>query len=72
MAEFDLPAMIDYVLKETGQKKLFYIGHSQGTSAAFALLSESPEYNEKVRQLSILKYFILEDTNLIFQRNMLF
>lgn len=32
MGEKDLPAAIDYVLKNTGQAKLAYVGHSQGTS----------------------------------------
>ncbi|KFM74947.1 Gastric triacylglycerol lipase, partial [Stegodyphus mimosarum] len=49
IAERDLPAMIDYILNSTGQKDLFYVGHSQGTTVAFALLSEKPEYNEKIR-----------------------
>lgn len=26
---YDLPAMIDYVLEQTGQEDMFYIGHSQ-------------------------------------------
>lgn len=25
----DVPTMIDYVLSKTGEKQLFYIGHSQ-------------------------------------------
>lgn len=49
MAEFDLPAMIDFVLEKTGQKQLFFIGHSQGTTSMFALLSTKPEYNEKIK-----------------------
>ena len=28
----DLPAFIDYILDDTEQEKLAYIGHSQGTS----------------------------------------
>jgi pimeloyl-ACP methyl ester carboxylesterase len=31
MAEFDQPALWDYILKETGVEKITYIGHSQGT-----------------------------------------
>ena len=30
MAKYDLPAMIDYVVKLTKQPKIFYVGHSQG------------------------------------------
>lgn len=26
---YDIPAMIDYVLEQTGQEDMFYIGHSQ-------------------------------------------
>lgn len=29
---YDIPAMIDYVLEQTGQEDLFYIGHSQVTN----------------------------------------
>ncbi|GFX98849.1 hypothetical protein TNCV_1504251 [Trichonephila clavipes] len=49
MGAYDLPAMIDHVLNVTHQDRLAYIGHSQGTTAAFALLSENPEYNKKVK-----------------------
>ncbi|XP_022256648.1 gastric triacylglycerol lipase-like [Limulus polyphemus] len=49
MALYDLPAMIDFALNKTGETQLYYIGHSQGTLTAFALLSEKPEYNEKLR-----------------------
>lgn len=45
---YDLSAMIDVVLAETGQKQLTYVAHSQGGSAVFVLLSERPEYNEKI------------------------
>ncbi|XP_042909900.1 gastric triacylglycerol lipase-like [Parasteatoda tepidariorum] len=49
MAEYDLPAMIDYILNTTKEDNLVYIGHSQGTTIAFALLSERPLYNEKIK-----------------------
>lgn len=50
----DLPAMIDYVLKYTGQRSLYYVGHSQGTTAFFVMLSELPEYNQKIRTMFAL------------------
>jgi pimeloyl-ACP methyl ester carboxylesterase len=39
MAMYDLPAMLGYVLEQTGAPKLHYMGHSMGTMTAFALFS---------------------------------
>jgi len=36
MGRVDMPAQINYVLEQTGAKKLTYIGHSEGTIQAFA------------------------------------
>lgn len=44
----DLPASINYILDNTESKMISYIGHSQGTTELFALLSELPEYNNKI------------------------
>ncbi|CAG9313493.1 unnamed protein product [Blepharisma stoltei] len=44
MADYDLPAVIPYVLQTTGQKKLTYIGHSQGTLQMFAHLSSNQTF----------------------------
>lgn len=59
---YDLPAMIDYVLNQTGQDQLIYVGHSQGVSSAFVMLSERPEYNEKIALLvfQIQKTFLYQ------------
>ncbi|EGC34804.1 hypothetical protein DICPUDRAFT_152935 [Dictyostelium purpureum] len=35
MAQYDLPTVVDYVLETTGNKKVGYVGHSQGTTMAF-------------------------------------
>lgn len=40
--------MIDYALNSTGQEKLKYIGHSQGTTSFWVMGSERPEYNDKI------------------------
>ncbi|KAL6259030.1 hypothetical protein P5V15_008953 [Pogonomyrmex californicus] len=45
---YDLPAMIDYVLNTTEHKKLYYIGHSEGTTQFWVMASEKPEYNSKI------------------------
>lgn len=41
MAKFDLPAMIEFILKATNKEKISYIAHSQGTTQMFAALSEN-------------------------------
>ncbi|XP_063627478.1 lipase 1-like [Cydia splendana] len=45
---YDLPAMMDYILKHTGEKKIQTIGHSQGATTLYVLLSKRPEYNGKI------------------------
>ncbi|XP_043071009.1 lipase 3 [Drosophila grimshawi] len=48
---YDIAAMIDYALETNGQgqKSIHYVGHSQGTTVFFALMSSRPEYNEKIK-----------------------
>ena len=48
MAEQDLPAVIDKILSETNQPKLYLVGHSLGGTAIFAFLSEEHYDDEKV------------------------
>ncbi|KAM0735585.1 Lipase 3 [Formica fusca] len=48
---YDLPAMIDYILETTGQEKLFYLGHSQGTTSFFVMATELPEYQDKIKAM---------------------
>lgn len=54
MAQFDMPAIIDFVLKKTGFSQTHYIGHSMGTTIPFAMLSTQPQYNNKLRSLMAL------------------
>uniref|UniRef100_A0ACB8F897 Uncharacterized protein n=2 Tax=Sphaerodactylus townsendi TaxID=933632 RepID=A0ACB8F897_9SAUR len=49
MGIFDLPAMIDFILLETGQQQIYYVGHSQGSSIAFVAFSELPHLAEKIK-----------------------
>lgn len=44
----DYPAAIDYVLNVTRQEELFFVGYSMGTTQYLVLLSEKPEYNDKI------------------------
>ncbi|KAK8400725.1 hypothetical protein O3P69_002493 [Scylla paramamosain] len=49
MAVNDVPNSIDYILATTGHEDLYYVGWSMGTTAFWAMMSELPEYNNKVR-----------------------
>ncbi|XP_073959949.1 lipase 1-like [Choristoneura fumiferana] len=46
---YDLAATIDYILQITGETGVISVGHSQGTTNNFVLLSSRPEYNDKVK-----------------------
>uniref|UniRef100_A0A182XVP9 Lipase 3 n=1 Tax=Anopheles stephensi TaxID=30069 RepID=A0A182XVP9_ANOST len=54
MGYYDLPAAIDYILRQTGARQLDYIGHSQGTTVFFVMASSRPEYNEKIAHMYAL------------------
>lgn len=49
IGNFDVPATIDYILQATNTPKVFYAGHSQGTTDFFVMASLRPEYNQKVQ-----------------------
>jgi len=49
-AKYDLPAMIDYILKNTGQQQLNYVGYSQGSMMAFAGFSENIHLQRKIKK----------------------
>ncbi|XP_054254997.1 lipase member M-like [Indicator indicator] len=49
MAMYDLPAMINFVLQKTGQKQIYYIGHSQGCTIAFISFSSLPELAQNIK-----------------------
>jgi len=54
LALIDLPTQIDYILTKTGKTSLAFVGHSQGCTLPLMLLSEHPEYNEKIWLLMML------------------
>lgn len=43
-----MPTELDYVMQNTGNTGVLYIGHSMGTTALYVLLSVRPEYNSKI------------------------
>lgn len=54
MAKYDLPTMINYILKVTGRDSLGYAGHSQGTQIAFARFNDNDEVTNKVNSFVAL------------------
>jgi len=48
MGKYDLPAMIDFIqLTTRSNRKITYVGHSQGTSQLFAAMTLLPDYFEQ-------------------------
>jgi len=54
MAQFDLPAVIPYILQLTGLRNLSYIGHSQGTIQALAAFSMNESISSMVNLAVLL------------------
>ncbi|XP_055976546.1 lysosomal acid lipase/cholesteryl ester hydrolase [Sorex fumeus] len=54
MAEYDLPASVNFILKKTGQEQLYYTGHSQGTTIGFIAFSRQPELAKKIKMFFAL------------------
>ncbi|XP_058044755.1 lipase member M-like [Ahaetulla prasina] len=73
MAKYDLPAVINFILKKTGQQQLYYVGYSQGATIGFIAFSTMPELAQKIKvffalgpvtRLKYAKSPILKLTNL--------
>ncbi|XP_046961504.1 lipase 1-like [Vanessa cardui] len=47
IGNLDLPAIVNFIIVNTGQQKMHYIGYSQGTTAFLVLNSLRPEYNDR-------------------------
>ncbi|XP_067285988.1 gastric triacylglycerol lipase [Pseudorasbora parva] len=54
LAKKDLPAVINFITKTTGQEQIFYVGHSQGTTIAFMAFSTMPELASKIKMFFAL------------------
>ncbi|XP_055469891.1 gastric triacylglycerol lipase isoform X1 [Psammomys obesus] len=54
MAKYDLPATIDFIVQKTRQKKIHYVGHSQGTTIGFIAFSTNPTLAEKIKMFYAL------------------
>ena len=54
LGRYDQPALWNYVLNHTGESKLIYCGHSQGTSQMFIAMSEQPDFFRSRCALAIM------------------
>ncbi|XP_052050042.1 tear acid lipase-like protein [Apodemus sylvaticus] len=52
--KYDLPATIDFVVNKTGQKQIYYVGHSQGTLLAFGAFATNPQLAQKIKKNFLL------------------
>ena len=48
MAKIDFPTVLDFVLKETNQSKIYLTGNSMGGTIPFAFLSRNHSYDDNV------------------------
>ncbi len=58
MAWYDLPAIVDYILSESGAKGIYYIGQSQGTLIGFAQMSRDVTLQSKIKRSYMLSPFV--------------
>ncbi|XP_057592417.1 lysosomal acid lipase/cholesteryl ester hydrolase isoform X4 [Hippopotamus amphibius kiboko] len=61
MANYDLPASINFILNKTGQAQVYYVGHSQGTTIGFIAFSRIPELAKKIKMFFALAPVVLAD-----------
>ncbi|NXF96099.1 LICH hydrolase, partial [Eubucco bourcierii] len=49
MGKYDIPAELYFIMNKTGQKDVYYIGHSEGAAAGFIAFSTYPELAKRVK-----------------------
>ncbi|KAJ5072826.1 lipase [Anaeramoeba ignava] len=54
MIQYDLPAIVDFILEETGSSEIYYVGHSQGGGMGLGALSIFPKYQEIFKSVALL------------------
>ncbi|XP_005385911.1 PREDICTED: lysosomal acid lipase/cholesteryl ester hydrolase [Chinchilla lanigera] len=61
MAKYDLPASVNFVLNKTGQKQVYYVAHSQGSTIGFIAFSQFPELAKKIKMFFAMAPVVLLD-----------
>ena len=54
MSIYDMPAMIDYIIRRSGEAKMHFVGISQGGTVFLVLNSMLPQYNAVFKTATLL------------------
>ncbi|KAF1543709.1 Lysosomal acid lipase/cholesteryl ester hydrolase, partial [Eudyptes schlegeli] len=54
MGKYDIPAELYFIMNKTGQKDVYYVGHSEGTTTGFIAFSTYPELAKRVKMFCAL------------------
>ncbi|XP_009570351.1 PREDICTED: lysosomal acid lipase/cholesteryl ester hydrolase-like, partial [Fulmarus glacialis] len=54
MGKYDIPAELYFIMNKTGQKDVYYVGHSEGTTTGFIAFSTYPELAKRVKMFGAL------------------
>jgi len=54
MVKYDLDAIFDKIEEVTGKRKIYYMGHSQGTLIMFGKLASDPDFSERTERVFAL------------------
>ncbi|XP_027711690.1 lipase member N-like [Vombatus ursinus] len=54
MGRYDLPSVINFIVQKTGQEKLYFVGHSLGTTIGFIALATRPEVARRIKMNFVL------------------
>merc|ERR1712121_434670 len=54
MAKYDLPTELNFVMNHTDSQKIYYVGHSMGTTTYMAMNSMDPSWADKVELATFL------------------
>ncbi|NXB99654.1 LICH hydrolase, partial [Orthonyx spaldingii] len=49
IGKYDIPAELYFIMNKTGQKDVYYIGHSEGSAAGFIAFSTHPDLSQKIK-----------------------
>ncbi|XP_039337829.1 lysosomal acid lipase/cholesteryl ester hydrolase-like isoform X2 [Mauremys reevesii] len=54
MGKYDIPAVLYFAMNKTGQKQLYYVAHSEGTTVGFVAFSIRPDLAQRIKMFFAL------------------